>query len=214
MFGYFTRLIARRRGEPGDDMISALVHGRLAGGEEVSLAKILGVGFTMVTGGNDTTTGLLGGALELLTRQPEQRALLRADPGRMPEAIEELLRLTSPVQGLARTLTRDVTIAGQPIARGEKALLLYASANRDEREFGANASACDIARRPRRHLAFSYGAHHCIGAAAARMQARVALEELLMRCPGFSVDADAGRFAAGPYVRRYESLPFDAGGAA
>jgi cytochrome P450 len=210
MFGYFSELIETRRKEPRDDMISALVHGRLNTGEEVSLAKILGMGFTMVTGGNDTTTGLLGGSLELLTRHPEQRALLREDASRITPAIEEFLRLTSPVQGLARTTTRDVQLEGRTIPQGRKVMLLYASANRDEREFGANAEECDVTRKVKRQLAFSYGPHHCIGAAAARLQARVTIEELLARCPDFSVDAEQGRYASGAFVRRFESLPFRA----
>ncbi len=213
MFGYFNTLIERRRSEPGDDVISALVHGRLRGTEEVSLAKILGMAFTMVTGGNDTTTGLLGGALELLTRHPAERAILLEDLGRTGDAVEEFLRLTSPVQGLARTTTRSVELEGRTIPEGRRVLLLYASANRDEREFGDDAAECDVTRRPRRHLAFSYGPHHCIGAAAARLQARVTLEELLLRCPEFSVDAGRGRFAPGAFVRRYEWLPFSAKGA-
>ena len=171
---------------------------------------MLGVAFTMVTGGNDTIMGLLGGALELLTRHPEQRGLLLEDPARIPNAVEEFLRLTSPVQGLARTTTRDVALDGKTIPRGRKVLLLYASANRDEREFGPDAETCDVTRRIRRHLSFSYGPHHCVGAAAARLQARVVLEELLARCPDFAVDAAAGRYAAGPFVRRFEHLPFRA----
>jgi cytochrome P450 len=211
LFAYFQKLIEQRRADPGDDMISALVHARTRSGDEVSLARILGMGFTMVTGGNDTTTGLMGGALELLTRAPDQRELLRSDPGRIPVAIEEFLRLTSPVQGLARTTTRDVEIGGKTIPQGRKVLLLYASANRDEREFGSDAALCDVTRKIRRHMAFSYGPHHCIGAAAARLQANVVLEELLSRCPDWSVDAEAGRYAPGPFVRRFESLPFEAG---
>ncbi len=210
MFGYFASLIEKRRNDPGDDLISALVHGRLNTGEEVSPAKMLGIGFTMVTGGNDTTTGLLGGALELLTRHPEQRRLLVEDPARIKGAVEEFLRLTAPVQGLARTATRDVEIGGRTIPKGRKALLLYASANRDEREFGPDAEHCDLTRKARRILTFSYGPHHCIGAAAARLQAQIAIEELLARCPGFRVDCDKGRYAAGHFVRRYESLPFQA----
>jgi cytochrome P450 len=212
MFVYFSGLIEKRRREPGDDVISALVHGRLNTGEEVSPARMLGVGFTMVTGGNDTTTGLLGGALELLTRHPDQRKRLLEDPGHLPGALEELLRLTAPVQGLARTATRNVELEGVTIPKGRKVLLLYASANRDEREYGPNAEDLDVTRRIRRHMSFSYGPHLCIGAAAARLQARIALEELLARCPRFVVDPEAGRFAPGHFVRRYESLPFRAEG--
>jgi hypothetical protein len=214
MFGYFTRLIEKRRSEPGEDMVSALVHGRLKGGEEVSIAKILGMGFTMVTGGNDTTTGLLGGSAELLTRHPDQRAVLLEDLACTKNAVEEFLRLTTPVQGLARMTTRDVEIEGKAIPRGRKVLLLYASANRDEREFGPDAGECDVTRKIGRHMTFSYGPHHCIGAAVARLQARIALEELLSRCPDFRVDPEGGRYAAGHFVRRYESLPFSAKGAA
>ncbi len=210
MFGYFSGLIEQRRSEPSDDMLSALIHGRLSTGEDVSPAKMLGVAFTMVTGGNDTIMGLLGGAFELLTQHPEQRRLLREDPGRIPEAIEEFLRLSSPVQGLARTTMRDVTLHGKTIPRGRKVLLLYASANRDEREFGVDADLCDVTRKIRRHMSFSYGPHHCVGAAAARLEGRLVLEEVLARCPAFAVDAEAGRYAPGPFVRRFEHLPFRA----
>lgn len=212
MFGYFAGLIEQRRSAPADDMLSALVHGRLRSGEDVSPAKMLGVAFTMVTGGNDTIMGLLGEALALLTRHPSQRALLREDPARIPNAIEEFLRLSSPVQGLARTTTRDVPLAGKIIPQGRKVLLLYASANRDEREFGPDAEICDVTRKIRRHMSFSYGPHHCVGAAAARLQGRVVLEEMLARCPDFIVDAEAGRYAPGPFVRRFEHLPFRATG--
>jgi len=211
LMGFFAGLIERRRKEPGEDMISALVHGKL-GGEDVSMAKLLGFAFTMVTGGNDTTTGLLGGASELLTRHPEQRAVLLADHARIVTAVEEFLRLTSPVQGLARTTTRDVELRGAVIPKEKKVMLLYASANRDEREYGETAAECDVARKARRHLSFSYWPHHCIGAAVARLQARVALEELLARCPDFSVDWKKGRYAPGHFVRRYESLPFTSDG--
>jgi cytochrome P450 len=211
LYGYFSELIERRRVEPGDDTISQLV---AAGGDvlDVPLIRILGFAFTMVAGGNDTTTGLLGGAAELLTAYPDQRATLRADPALVPEAVEELLRLTSPVQGLARTVTTDVEIDGITIPAGRKVMLLYGSANLDPREFGADAERLDVRRSPRQILTFSLGAHYCLGAAAARLQGRIVLEELLTRCPHFAVDAGRGTFAPGSFVRRYESLPFSADG--
>lgn len=207
--GYFDRLIERRRSEPGDDVVSELVHAGDAAG--VSTLEILGFAFTMVAGGNDTTTGLLGGSLELLSTHPDQRAALAAVPASIGDALDELLRLTSPVQGLARTTTHDVDVAGVTIPAGDKVLLLYASANRDEREFGPDADRLDVTRRPERILTFSTGAHFCLGAAAARLMGRVTLEELLARCPEFTVDPAAGCFAPGHFVRWFESLPFEPG---
>ncbi|MCZ7530239.1 MAG: cytochrome P450 [Acidimicrobiia bacterium] len=208
LFDYFGRLLERRRVEPGDDTVSDLVHAGLD--DDTEVMRILGFAFTMVTGGNDTTTGLLGGAAQLLTEFPDQRRILLNHPALLPEAIEELLRLTSPVQNLARTTTRPVTLHDVEIPQGRKVMLLYAAANRDDREFGPDAEAFRARRKIAKHLAFSYGAHHCLGAPAARLAARVALEELLARCPNFTVDAAAGRFAPGEFVRRYESLPFSA----
>lgn len=212
LVSYFSELIERRRIEPGHDTISELLRAGLD--DTTELLQVLGFAFTMVTGGNDTTTGLLGGAAALLTAHPEQRQILLDDPDAISGAVEEFLRLTSPVQNLARTTTRRVSIHGVEVPEGKKVLLMYGSANLDEREFGPTAEACDVRRAITRLVAFSYGAHTCLGAAAARMQARVALEELLSRCPHFSVDAAAGRFAPGAFVRRYETLPFVATGAA
>lgn len=213
LFGYFAELIERRRVEPGDDTISTLVAAGAAD-DDTTYLQVLGFAFTMVAGGNDTTTGLLGGAADLLTRHPEQRARLVQDPGRIPTALEELLRLTSPVQGLARTTTTDVERHGVTIPAGRKVMLLYGSGNRDEREFGPTADQLDVDRPIEKILTFGSGAHHCLGAAAARLQARVALEELLARCPDFVADGEAGRFAPGAFVRRFAALPFTASGAA
>ncbi len=211
LVGYFGELIARRRAEPGDDTISHLLASGLgADGDDEGLIAILGFAFTMITGGNDTTTGNLGGAVQLLSAYPEQRRLLVDDPSLIPDAVEEFLRMTSPVQGLARTATRDVELRDTTIPVGRRVLLLYGSANRDEREFGPTAGELDVRRNPKRILTFSHGHHHCLGAAAARMQARVALEELLARCPDFAVDLDAVRWSQGNYVRWPVSVPFRA----
>ena len=229
LFGYFTRLIDRRRTEPADDTVSDLV--RLLDGDVAGMLRILGFAFTMIAGGNDTVTGLLGGAAELLTTHPDQRRLLLDRQDLLPTAIEELLRLTSPVQCLARTLTSDTTVHGRTIPAGRKVLLLYGSANRDPRVFGRDADEFDIMRGSAgglpggsaghppgtsaagappgaRHLAFAVGAHHCLGAAATRLQARVVLQELLARFPRFGVDPAGGTFALGHYTRRYAILPF------
>ena len=144
---------------------------------------------------------------------PGATPALVEDPERIDDAVHELLRLSSPVQGLARTTTVDVAIGDRTIPAGRKVLLLYASANRDERRFGDDAHRyrLDRGRDGQQILTFSYGAHHCLGAAAARLMGRVVLEELLSRFPDFRVDPGAGRFAPGHFVRWYESLPFDTG---
>ena len=146
--------------------------------------------------------------MQLLHQRPDQLRLLVGDPDLIPDAVDEFLRLTSPVQGLARTVTRDVTIEGTTIPAGRRALLLYGSANRDEREFGRDAAELDVRRRPRNIMTFSHGAHFCLGAAAARMQSRIALTELLARCPEFEVDESGIVWSGGSYVRRPLSVPF------
>ena len=209
MMAYFTELIERRRREPADDTISHLVAAGVgADGDIAGTLSVLAFTFTMVTGGNDTTTGMLGGSVQLLHRRPDQRRLLVEQPELIPDAIDEFLRLTSPVQGLARTTTRDVTIGDTTIPEGRKVLLLYGSANRDEREYGPDAGELHVTRRPRNIMTFSHGAHFCLGAAAARMQSRVALTELLARCPDFEVDESEIIWAGGSYVRRPLSVPF------
>jgi cytochrome P450 len=209
MMAYFTQLIERRRREPEDDTVSHLVAAGVgADGDMAGMLSILAFTFTMVTGGNDTTTGMLGGAVQLLHQRPDQRRLLINNPDLMTDAVDELLRLTSPVQGLARTTTRDVRIGTTTIPVGRKVLLLYGSANRDEREYGSDAGELEVRRRPRNIMTFSHGAHFCLGAAAARMQSRIALTELLARCPEFEVDPSGVVWAGGSYVRRPLSVPF------
>jgi cytochrome P450 family 130 len=202
MMAYFTALIDRRRTAAEDDTVSHLV------AADVDAVAILAFAFTMVTGGNDTSTGMLGGATQLLHRHPDQRRLLTENPDLIPDAVDEFLRLTSPVQGLGRTVTRDVTIGDTTIPEGRRVLFLYGSGNRDERQYGDNAGELDVTRKPRNILTFSHGAHHCLGAAAARMQSRVALTELLTRCPDFEIDEAGIVWAGGSYVRRPLSVPF------
>lgn len=209
LYAYFTALIERRRSEPGDDMLSTLLAAEIDG-RPVSVEEILGFCFVMIAGGNDTAAGLLGGSAALLTAFPDQRRRLLDDPDLVIRGVEELLRMTSPVQGLSRTATTDVEVHGTVIPAGTKVHLLYASANRDPREFGPDADALDVGRQAKRMLAFSSGPHHCLGAAAARMQGRVVVEELLGTIPHFVADAAEGRVAPGPFTRRFASLPIRA----
>jgi cytochrome P450 len=169
LYGYFTELIAWRRSHPGDDMLSDLVVAEVDG-RPLELDKILGYCFVMIAGGNDTASGLLAGGVALLSEHPRQRQLLLDDPGLVGRAVEELLRLTSPVQGLSRTTTRAVDLHGSEIPPHTKVHLLYGSANRDEREFGPTADDCPSATgpttasvRPRRAYRGGWSSRSCCG---------------------------------------------------
>jgi cytochrome P450 len=155
-------------------------------------AKLAGMSFVLFSAGIDTVVALLGNAVLLLAEHPGQRKLVMEQPDRLPAAVEEVLRYESPLQFNARVTTRRVIISGTVIPAGERVLLLYGSANRDERRF-EHASRFDILRPPKRHLAFGEGIHFCIGAPLARLQARVALGALLARMPNYEL--------AGPYER-------------
>ena len=202
---YFTEMIEWRKSKPGDDLISELLE---MGEEKVSIMWILGLAFTMIAGGNDTTTGLLGGSAVLLTENPDQRKLLLEDLRLLPEAIEELLRMTSPVQGLTRVLLEDFELHGEKISSGSRVLIGYGSGNRDEREFGKDSEKLNIRRKIKRTLGFGSGAHLCLGASVARLQSSIALKGILINFPDFYVDESSSTYATGNYVRRHTHLAF------
>ena len=206
MFGYFGELIAERRAAPGEDLISALTQAEI-GGEQLDDWDILGFCFVIVAGGNDTTGNLISHTVALLDANPRQRGMLVADPGLIPGALQECLRYESSVQALARTTTREVTVGGVTIPAGEKVMMLYGSANRDEREFGPTAGELDITREITGHLGFSRGPHFCIGSHFARLQARIAVEELYAAHPAVGVDSGAAVRALSPFTRGFVSLP-------
>ncbi|MCX6396239.1 MAG: cytochrome P450 [Propionibacteriales bacterium] len=211
MMEYFSGAIAARRSQPTDDLLGALVAASVPGpdGEAQQLSDwdILGFCFVVVAGGSDTTASLISHAVTLLGSASDQRQLLVDDPTQISGALIEFLRLESSVQGLARTTTADVTVGGTTIPAGEKVMMLYAAGNRDPREFGPTADLLDIRREITRHLSFSSGPHFCIGTHLARLQARVALEELLTRHPAITVDESAGTRHQSAFVRGWLSLP-------
>jgi cytochrome P450 len=206
MMAYFTAMIAARRETPTDDLLGALVAAELDG-ERLSDWDILGFCFVVVAGGSDTTASLISHAVTLLDEAPDQRRLLCEDPDLIPGALLEFLRLESSVQGLARTTLADVEVDGTTIPAGQKVMMLYAAANRYPREFGDTADRVDVRRSIPRHLAFSSGPHFCVGSHLARLQARVALEELLATHPEVSLDFSAGRRHESAFVRGWLSLP-------
>ena len=206
MFGYFSDVIAARRAEPGDDLVSALVAAEVDG-ERLTDWDILGFCFVMVAGGNDTTANLISHGVMLLDADHAQRERLREDLSLVPNAVMEFLRVEGSVQGLARTTTAPTVVHGVEIPERSKVLLMYASANRDEREFGPTADRLDITRDMPRHLGFASGPHFCIGNHLAKLQARVAFEELLTCQPGIGVDVAAGERIRAPFTRGWVSLP-------
>lgn len=204
IYGYFERLLAERGSDDTDDLLSLLLAAERAG--EISHLEILGFCFLLIIAGNETTTKLLGNAVDQLTLHPDARALLVAEPGRIANAVEEVLRYDTSTHMMARTLTRDVELHGCRMETGRKVALLLASANRDPRRW-QDADAFDVGRDTADHVAFGFGAHFCLGAALARLEARVALEELLARLPDVAVErAGLARVHSGN-VRGYAVVP-------
>jgi hypothetical protein len=190
MFGlleYFIADLPRRAAGAGDGLISELMAGGVDG-RALTEPELLGFCVLFVIAGHETTTKMVANAVEILSRHPEQRDALVADPKRASAAVEEVMRFHNSTQYMHRTLTRDLEIHGRTMTEGDSVLLLIGAANRDEREFGPTADRFDLARRSERHLAFGYGAHFCLGAALARMEGRVALEEIHRRMPDYEVD--------------------------
>jgi cytochrome P450 len=191
---WFVAQAAERRRRPRDDLMTQIALAK-PDGRLLPDAKLAGMCFVLFSAGIDTVTGLLGNAILLLAEHPEQRELIVRQPDRLPAALEEVLRYESPLQFNARIITREVTIAGTAIRPGERVLLLYGSANRDERRF-EEAARFDILREPKRHLAFGEGIHFCIGAPLARLQAGIALKALLSRMPNYELAGPEERLPA------------------
>jgi cholest-4-en-3-one 26-monooxygenase len=185
---YQRRVIADRRARPRDDLVSILVHAEIDG-ERLDDEELVMEALLILIGGDETTRHVLSGGMYQLLLHPEQRATLARAPARIPTAVEEMLRWVSPIQNMARTAARDVELRGQRIRAGEKAILLYPSANRDAAVF-ADPFRFDIARTPNEHVAFGIGAHFCLGANLARLELRVLVEEVLQRIPDLALATD------------------------
>ena len=183
MFAYGDALIARRRAEPGEDLLSAAVHGTVEeDGERRGLRhdELQLLFSLLVAAGTETTRNTIAVGVAELASHDRDWTALAADTSRVPTAVEEMLRWASSTPYNRRTVTRDVEVGAQVLRAGDKVTLWWASANRDEREF-AEPNRFDIARTPNRHLAFGHGPHFCLGARLARLEIRVLLEELLTR---------------------------------
>jgi cytochrome P450 len=185
MNDYLTGLLAQRRAAPRDDLLTRLAEAEVDG-ERLTQAEILGFFQLLVVGGQETTTNLVNNAVLCFLENPDQLARLRAEPGLLPSAIEEVLRYRSPLQWFGRLTRRDVPLHGQVIPAGRLVLPVVGSANRDPQRF-RDARRFDVTRDPNPHLAFGHGIHFCLGAPLARLEARIALADLLERLKGLTL---------------------------
>ncbi len=184
LHAYIEAAAEERRRNPRDDLLTRIVAAEQTGG--VTRDEIPGMALLLMIAGWETSSILITNSIWLLSEHPEQRERLRQNPGAIPTAVEEVLRFDAPVQHLARLTLEDATVHGQTIPEGSRVLLLWASANRDERRWD-EPDSFDIGRDSKRNLAFGEGIHHCLGAPLARLESRVVLEALLARGVEFDV---------------------------
>lgn len=200
------RVIAARRAEPTADLVSVLVHAEVDG-ERLTDDDVVAESLLVLIGGDETTRHVISGGVEQLLRHPDQWLALRAEPARVPVAVEEMLRWVSPIKNMCRTATTDLSWRGARILAGQKLLLLYESANFDDARF-AEPEAFDAARTPNDHLAFGNGPHFCLGNSLARLETRVMLEQLLGRLPDLALaGGDALSRRPATFVSGLESMP-------
>jgi cytochrome P450 len=208
--GFYDEFVDYRLANPGDDLITRLVSTEFDDehGERRTLRRDEALTYLAVIAGagNHTTNRLIGWAAKLLADHPDARAEIAADRSLVPNTIEETLRFEPSSVQIARYLTEDVELHGETMEAGHAVLLLAASANRDGREFHA-PDTFDIHRDINHHLAFGYGPHFCLGTALARLEGRVALEELLECSTEWEIDLERARLGNSPAVRGYSSLP-------
>ena len=206
----FSDYITWRAQHPSDDLMTELLNAEFEDDtgttRTLTHEEVLGYVGLLAGAGNETTTRLIGFTGEVLGRHPDQRAELVADRSLIPNAIEELLRYESPSPVQSRYVTRDVELHGRTVPEGSIMVLLNGSANRDERHF-RDGDSFDIHREIGRHQAFGYGIHLCLGMALARLEGRVALDEVLSRFPEWEVDYDKAQRARTSTVRGWETLP-------
>ena len=203
---YQLQVIAERRAEPRDDLISVLCHA-VVDGERLDDESIVQETLLILIGGDETTRHVISGGMQALLDQRDQVELLRSDPELIPVAVEELLRWVSPVKNMARTATRDVVVRDQLVGEGDQVILFYPSANRDEAVFH-DPQVLDVRRHPNPHIAFGFGRHFCMGASLARLELRVMFEEVLRRLPDLDLEGhEPLRYRESNFVSGLEAMP-------
>lgn len=199
-------VIAKRRADPTDDLFSVLVNSEVEG-QRMEDAEIVMETLLILIGGDETTRHTLSGGTEQLLRHQDQWAQLTADEGKLPGAIEEMLRWTSPVKNMCRTLTADTEFYGTALRKDEKIMLMFESANFDEQVFG-DPQNFRIDRSPNNHVAFGFGTHFCMGNQLARLELKIMIEKVLQRLPDLRL-ADENMLPLRPanFVSGLESMP-------
>jgi cholest-4-en-3-one 26-monooxygenase len=204
MFERCRRLIVERRERPTDDLTSVLVHAEIDGASLEEHEIVMGF-FLLVAAGNDSTKATYCSAMRALLENPSERDRLLADPSLVPSAVEEALRMFPAFAHFRRTATCDTELAGQPIREGEKVVMWYVSSNRDETRY-EDPDRFDVTRNPE-HQAFGAGGRHfCLGAALARLELKVLLEETLERYPAMELAGDPA-YAESPFVNQLKTMP-------
>jgi cytochrome P450 len=202
---YFLELIAERRRDPQDDLLSALVAAEDEG-DRLTEPELLSTCTLLLVAGHETTVNLIANGTLALLRHPDQLQRLRDDPSVSRSAVEELLRYDPPVQMTGRIALEDIELDGATLEAGKFGLLLLASANRDPAAF-PDPDRLDLGRTDNHHLAFGFGAHFCLGAPLARLEGEIALTTLVRRCPDLAVATDQPRYKENLILRGLEALP-------
>lgn len=208
---FFAEFVDWRIAHPADDLTTELLNAEFTdetgSTRKLRREELLLFMSVVAVAGSETTTRLIGWAGKLLSEHPDQRRKLVADRSLVPGAVEEILRFEPPALQAARYVTRDAEFQGSTVPEGSAILLLIGAANRDERRFGQDAERFDVTRSPRQHLSFGVGAHYCLGNALARIEGRIALNEIMNRFPDWEVDLDAAVFSSASVVRGWDSMP-------
>jgi cytochrome P450 len=205
MFDYFRPLLAERRSEPRDDLLSAMIAAE-QDGEHLDEVDLLALSSLLLVAGHETTTNLIGNAVLLMLRFPDERKRLREDPSLLPSAIDECLRYESPIQLTDRAVVEDCELAGRRLRRNQMVAVVLAAANRDPEHF-PDPERFDVARADNHHLAFGQGSHFCLGSQLAKLEAEVALGGLLRRFPAFSGDPEPPAWRRSMIIRGPEAVP-------
>jgi len=210
----FEDYIDWRADHPSDDLMTQLLQAEFEDVDgttrRLTRQEVLTYVNVVAGAGNETTTRLIGWAGKVLADHPDQRRMLVEDPSLIPDAIEELLRFEPPAPHIARYVNKDVELHGETVEAGNIMMLLVGAANRDDRRF-PDGDTFDIRREQQPHITFGYGVHFCLGAALARLEGRVALDEVLKRFPEWEVDLDGAQLAPTSTVRGWETLPVRTG---